>query len=31
MKTYDHIIRFALLIIVVIVGFFIVRSYMVPE
>jgi hypothetical protein len=31
MKTYDHIIRFALLIIVVIVGFFIVRSYKVPE
>ncbi len=31
MKTYDHIIRFALLIIVVIVGFCIVRTYMVPE
>ena len=31
MKTYDHIIRFSLLIIVVILGFFIVRTYMVPD
>jgi len=31
MKTYAHIIRFSLLIILVIIGFFIVRSYMVPE
>lgn len=31
MKTYDHIIRFTLLIIVGIIGFFIVREYMVPD
>ena len=31
MKTYDHIIRFTLLIIVVILGFFIFRTYMVPD
>ena len=31
MKTYDHIIRFTLLIIVVIIGFFIIRTYMVPD
>ncbi len=31
MKTYDHIIRFTLLAIVVILGFFIVRSFLVPD
>jgi len=31
MKTYAHIIRFALLIIVVIIGFFIIQAYMVPD
>jgi hypothetical protein len=31
MKAYDHIIRFTLLIIVVIIGFFIVRACMVPD
>jgi hypothetical protein len=31
MKTYDHIIRFAVLIILVTIGFFIIRAQMVPE
>jgi len=31
MKTYDHIVRFSLLVIAVIVGFFIIRAYMLPE
>ena len=31
MKTYNHIIRFALLIILVIIGFLIVRTSMVPD
>lgn len=31
MKTYDHIIRFTILVIIVVLGFLIVRSSMVPE
>jgi hypothetical protein len=31
MKTYDHIVRFTVLIIVVILGFFFVRSYLIPD
>jgi len=31
MKTYDHIIRCTLLIIAVIIGFFIIRAWMVPD
>ena len=31
MKTYDHIVRFTVLIIVVILGFCFVRSYLIPD
>ena len=31
MKTYDHIIRFTILVVVVIIGFLIMRAYLVPD